>query len=65
MPTYELKCNPCGSRFEKFLGRLLRDTDKVCPECGSSDVRTGLGGGILGVGTTPTKSASCADRGFS
>ncbi|PKQ37184.1 MAG: hypothetical protein CVT59_08995 [Actinobacteria bacterium HGW-Actinobacteria-1] len=48
VPTYELKCVDCGSRFERFLMRLLRETDKVCPVCGSQNVSAGVGGGILG-----------------
>jgi putative FmdB family regulatory protein len=47
MPTYELVCHDCGHRFEKFLMRLLRDEDCVCPACGSAEVKRGVGG-VLG-----------------
>ena len=47
MPTYELTCQACGYRFEVFLKHLLRDEDRVCPVCGSTDVRTGIGGGVV------------------
>lgn len=63
MPTYDLECRDCGERFEKFLVRFLSAEDKVCPRCGSADVRTGVGGGILGIGTTSSKSTSCATTG--
>ncbi len=49
MPTYELRCATCGHRFDVFVMRLLRPEDKVCPVCGSHDVATGLGGGIVSV----------------
>ena len=65
MPTYDLICESCGTRFERFLPRLLRREDKVCPECGSDEVRTGVGGGVLGVRTTPAKSSACSSSRFS
>jgi len=46
MPTYELKCRSCGEVSEKFLARLIRSEDKVCPACGSGDVGQGVGGGV-------------------
>ena len=58
MPTYDLECRDCGMRFEKFLTRLLAAQDKVCPSCGSVDVRTGVGGGFLGARITSSKSAT-------
>ena len=64
MPTYDLECRECGERYEKFLTRFLSRDDKVCPRCGSENVRTGVGGGILGKGTTPSKSASCGTNSF-
>lgn len=66
MPTYDLACESCGERYEHFLTRLIRDEDKVCPVCGSSEVRTGVGGGFLGAGTSTTDSiaAGCGGGGF-
>ena len=42
------------------------DEDKVCPECGSCDVATGFGGGVLGAGTTTggSDAAACGSAGF-
>lgn len=60
MPTYDLQCDACGERFELFLLRLLRDSDRVCPSCGANQVRPGVGGGILGSGTTQSKGTSCS-----
>lgn len=60
MPTYELTCRACGHAFDRFLARLLRDEDLVCPECGSTDVRKGVGGGFLSVGN-PRSSAQASE----
>ncbi len=54
MPTYELTCRVCGHRFDLFLMRLLRNEDLVCPECGSTEIDRGVGGGVLGSGTRST-----------
>lgn len=47
MPTYDLTCRSCGHRFEKFVMRILRDGEAVCPECESKDVVRGIGGGVI------------------
>jgi putative FmdB family regulatory protein len=39
VPTYQLVCDDCGKDFEFFLTRFLKDSDKVCPNCGSTKVR--------------------------
>jgi putative FmdB family regulatory protein len=62
LPTYELTCKDCGERFDRFVMRLLRDEDKVCPACGSREVKTGLGGGFLKAAAEP--GSSCGNRGF-
>ena len=65
LPTYELICQVCGERFDRFLTRLLREEDRVCPVCGSTQVQSGFGGGILGKGTgAGTPSSSCGTGGF-
>lgn len=56
MPTYDLTCSHCGHRFELFVMRLLRDDDLVCPECGSTEVKKGFGGGYV----APVSSGSSA-----
>ncbi len=37
MPTYEFVCQACLRRFEKFLPRVIKDEEKVCPNCGSEE----------------------------
>jgi hypothetical protein len=46
--------------------RLIKDGDKVCPKCGSTEVRIGVGGGVLGAGTSTgvSDTASCGSGGF-
>lgn len=39
MASYDLMCEACGHAFEVFCQGFLRDEDKVCPSCGSTDVR--------------------------
>lgn len=61
MATYDLICNQCGHMFEVFVQGFLKDDQKTCPECGSSDTRqkftsflNNLGGGSSdGCATAP------------
>ncbi|PKQ29420.1 MAG: hypothetical protein CVT60_05460 [Actinobacteria bacterium HGW-Actinobacteria-10] len=62
LPTYELTCQDCGERFDRFFMRMIREEDKVCPSCGSRAVRSGLGGGFLK--TSASTTPACGDRGF-
>jgi putative FmdB family regulatory protein len=39
MATYDLVCDACGHDFEVFRQGFLKDEDRVCPECDSTDVR--------------------------
>jgi putative FmdB family regulatory protein len=39
MPTYDLACRDCTSQFERFRQGFLRDEDRMCPQCGSSQVQ--------------------------
>lgn len=66
MPTYDLTCEDCGERTERFFTRLLRDEDKVCSCCGSRAVRTGVGGGVLGLRASSPSSdgGGCGASGF-
>jgi len=38
MASYDLVCDACGRDFEVFRQGFLKDDDRVCPECGSTDV---------------------------
>lgn len=57
MASYDLVCDACGHDFEVFRQGFLRDEDRVCPDCGSFDVRQkftsflkNIGGGSSGGG---------------
>ena len=39
MASYDLICEKCDHLFEVFHQGFLKDEDRVCPECGSVDVR--------------------------
>lgn len=60
MPTYDLKCQDCGERFERFLRRLIRAEDRICPRCGSGRVSAGPGGGFVSLGRS-SRSAGGGD----
>jgi putative FmdB family regulatory protein len=38
MPTYEFRCESCGSRFELFLPITAPDPES-CPECGGGPIK--------------------------
>lgn len=42
MPSYDLVCKNCGHEFEITLHRFIRDEDRVCPSCSSTDVEQKL-----------------------
>jgi len=39
MASYDLVCEKCEHVFEVFRQGFLRDGDRVCPDCGSTEVR--------------------------
>jgi putative FmdB family regulatory protein len=39
MPSYDLACEACDTRFEAFRQGFLRDEDRVCPSCGAPEAR--------------------------
>ncbi len=39
MPTYEFFCHACMRRFEMFLPRVIKEEEKVCPNCQSKEVK--------------------------
>lgn len=48
MPTYEYKCDACGTTFEKFQSMSAAPIKK-CPNCGKNKVRRliGTGAGLI------------------
>lgn len=39
MALYDFDCSDCGAEFEVFSTGFIKDEQKVCPTCGSQDVR--------------------------
>ena len=48
MPTYDLRCIECDTTFEVFRQGFLRDEDRVCDTCGSTQVEQLFTGFVLG-----------------
>jgi len=59
VPTYDLTCEACGHAYEKFITRVIRDEDLVCPECGSDRVKKGVGGGFLNTRSSSDPMGAC------
>lgn len=62
MATYELICNTCSHSFEVFNQGFLRDKDKVCPKCASTDVRQTFTSFLRHFGSGSTSSSNCGPR---
>jgi putative FmdB family regulatory protein len=62
MPSYDLVCEKCGHPFEVFRQGFLKDDDRVCPECGSEDVRQKFSSFLRNLGGA---GAGCAPSGGS
>jgi putative FmdB family regulatory protein len=61
LATYNLICNACSHTFEVFNQGFLRDKDKACPECASTDVRQTFSSFLRNIGSGST-SSSCGPR---
>ena len=59
MATYDMVCSKCQNTFEVLRRRgVLRDKDRICPECGSSDTRQTFASFLRNWGSN-TNSSSC------
>lgn len=65
MPTYQFVCDACGKDFEFFLLRMIKDEDKVCPNCGSNNVRRAYRDffGYSGSSSAGTSGGGCGSGG--
>ena len=61
MATYEMVCNTCSHNFEVFRAGFLKDTDKVCPECESAEVRQKFTSFLRNLGSS-SSSSNCGPR---
>ena len=62
MASYDLVCEKCDHAFEVFRQGFLKDEDRVCPECGSEDVRQKFSSFLRSLGGA---GAGCAPSGGS
>ncbi len=61
MATYDFVCHNCANEFEVFVSGFLKETDKRCPNCGSTDVRQKFSSFLRNIGTD-TSGGSCSPR---
>lgn len=61
MPSYDMACSKCGHEFEVFRPGFMRDEDKVCPKCGSTEVEQAMTGFLTYFGSSSGKS-NCGPR---
>jgi putative FmdB family regulatory protein len=62
MPSYDLHCQKCGNEFELFLQRFIRDEDRVCPKCGSTDVNQSIASFNMLIGSGSTGRSNTGPR---
>ena len=55
-------CNTCDNTFEIFRTGFLKDEDKACPECKSTEVRQKFTSFLRNLGSGSTSSSSCGPR---
>jgi len=60
MASFDLICDTCAHTFEVFHQGFLRDEDKVCPECGSTEVRQKFSSFLSTIGGS--SGGACAPR---
>ncbi len=65
MASYDLICEDCGNSFEVFRQGFLKDEDRVCPECGSAEVRQKFSSFLSNLGSASTSSGCAAPSGGS
>jgi len=54
MATYDFVCSQCQKEFEIFVPGFLKEQDKRCPQCGSSEVRQKFSSFLRNFGCAPT-----------
>jgi putative FmdB family regulatory protein len=60
MASYDLVCDDCGHDFEVFRQGFLKDEDRVCPDCGSEDVRQKFTSFLKNIGGASGSGGGCA-----
>ena len=65
MASYDLVCDACGHDFEVFRQGFLKDEDRVCPECDSTDVRQKFTSFLKNIGGSSSGGGCAAPSGSS
>jgi putative FmdB family regulatory protein len=63
LSTYDMSCGQCGHTFEVYRQGFLRDEDRVCPECGSTDTRQSFTSFLARFGSSSGTASGCVPRG--
>ena len=59
MASYDLVCDACGNEFEVFVQGFLKDDQKSCPKCGSSETHQKFSSFLSNLGGS-SASSGCA-----
>ena len=63
MATYDFVCQQCANEFEVFVSGFLKDKDKRCPQCRSTDVRQKFSSFLRNIGSGTTGGDCSPPRG--
>jgi len=63
MATYDFVCQHCTSEFEVFVSGFLKEKDRRCPHCGSTDVRQKFSSFMRNIGSGTTSGGCSTTRG--
>jgi putative FmdB family regulatory protein len=58
MATYDFVCQQCANEFEVFVSGFLKEQDKRCPQCQSTDVRQKFSSFLRNVGSSGSSGSS-------
>lgn len=60
MASYDLVCDACGHDFEVYRQGFLKDEDRTCPDCGSTEVRQKFSSFLKNIGGSNSGGGGCA-----
>jgi putative FmdB family regulatory protein len=60
MASYDFACKSCENEYEVYVPGFIKEQDKVCPKCGSVDVRQKFASFLRNLGADP--SSGCTPR---
>jgi putative FmdB family regulatory protein len=63
MATYDFVCRSCANEYELYVPGFVKDQDKVCPKCGSTDVRQKFSSFLRNLGSDQSSSGCSPRRG--